>query len=248
MPQSEIAILDVSGRRIATRRRAGAAPTLLFLPGYASDMEGAKGTAIDAFAAERGLACLRLDYSGTGASPGEFGEATFEQWVEESLALLDSAAEGPVVVIGSSMGGWVALHLVLRRPERVAALVGIAAAPDFTQWGFTESQKQVIVREGLLEEENPYGGDPSRVFRGFWESGQELRLLEEPIEIDCPVRLIHGEDDPNVPLEVAHRLFRQLRSADVQLTTIKGARHRLSEPNELAAILTVLAGLLENLR
>ena len=247
MTESILTHLDVAGRRIATRRREGEAPTLLFLSGYASDMEGQKATVVDAFAGESGLACLRLDYSGTGSSAGEFADGTFGNWVEEALAVLDTAPPGPVLVIGSSLGGWVALHLALRRPDRVAALLGIAPAPDFTQWGFTESQKQVIVREGLLEEENPYGGEPSRVYRGFWESGQELRLLEEPIAIDCPVRLVHGEEDPTVPIDVSHRLMRQLRSADVQLLTIKGARHRLSEPNEIGAILTVLAGLLENL-
>ena len=247
MLQPDIAFLDIAGRRIATRNRSGSSPTLLFLPGYASDMTGQKATAIDAFAAERGLGCLRLDYSGTGACGGEFADGTLANWVEEALAVLDSASPGPVVLIGSSMGGWVALHLALRRPDRVAALMGIAPAPDFTQWGFTESQKQVIVREGLLEEENPYGGDPSRFYRAFWESGQELRLLEDPIAIDCPVRLVHGEDDPNVPLDISNRLMKQLRSADVQLTTIKGGRHRLSEPHEIAAILSVLSGLLENL-
>ena len=127
-------------------------------------------------------------------------------------------------------------------------MLGIAAAPDFTQWGFTESEKQVIVREGLLEEENPYGGEPSRVYRSFWESGQELRLLEDPIAIDCPVRLVHGEDDPDVPLEVANRLMRQLRSADVQLTIIKGGGHRLSEPKEIDAVLGQLAALVESVR
>lgn len=247
MTQAELTFLEVAQRRIATFRRDGEAPTLLFLPGYASDMTGEKATAIDAFAASRGLACLRLDYSGTGQSSGDFAEAGFDHWVGEAIALLDSASPGPVVLIGSSMGGWVALHLALRRPDRVAALMGIAPAPDFTQWGFTESQKQVIVREGLLEEENPYGGDPSRFYRAFWESGQELRLLEDPIAIDCPVRLVHGEDDPNVPLDISNRLMKQLRSADVQLTTIKGGGHRLSEPHEIAAILSVLSGLLENL-
>lgn len=245
MAQPELAFLDVAGRQIATRKHDGGGPTLLFLPGYASDMEGAKATAVDAFAAMRGLACLRLDYSGTGSSAGDFADGTLDHWVEEAIGALDRRTEGPVVIIGSSMGGWIALHLALQRPDRVAALVGIAAAPDFTQWGFTETQKQVIAREGLLEDDNPYGPEPSRVHRVFWESGQELRLLEHPIAIDCPVRLVHGEDDPEVPLDIANRLMRQLRSADVQLTIIKGGGHRLSEPNEIHAILTVLAGLLE---
>jgi len=234
-----------SGREIAYLKREGDHPALLFLPGYASDMTGAKASAIDAFCAERGLACLRLDYSGTGASPGEFGEATLDHWIEDAAAALEQLTQGPVVLVGSSMGGWVALHLALRFPGRVTALVGIAAAPDFTQWGFTESQKQVIVREGLLEEENPYGGEPSRVYRAFWESGQELRLLEDPIAIDCPVRLIHGDADQDVPLEVAFRLKDKLRSADVQVTVIKGGGHRLSEAHEIQAILRTVSSLVE---
>jgi pimeloyl-ACP methyl ester carboxylesterase len=245
MAQPELAFLDVEGRQIATRFRSGSSPSLLFLPGYASDMEGAKAMAIDAFADRNGLACLRLDYSGTGSSAGEFANGTLNHWVEEALAALDRLTEGPVIVIGSSMGGWVGLHLALERSDRVVALLGIAAAPDFTQWGFTETQKKVIAKEGLLEDDNPYGPEPSRVHRDFWESGQELRLLEHPIAIDCPVRLVHGEDDPEVPLDIANRLMRQLRSADVQLMIIKGGGHRLSEPHEIHAILTMLAGLVE---
>ena len=245
MKQPDIAFTAVAGRQIAFRNRGGDAPTLLFLPGYDSDMDGAKAMAVDSWAAMRGVACLRLDYSGTGSSSGDFADGTLDHWIEEATALLDQMAEGPVIVIGSSLGGWIALHLALRRPDRVVSLVGVAAAPDFTQWGFTETQMRVIAKEGLLEEENPYGGDPSRVYRDFWESGQALRLLEDPIGIDCPVRLIHGEDDPTVPLDVAHRLMRQLHSADVQLTIIKGSRHRLSDPHEINAILGQLANLVE---
>lgn len=233
------AFLEIDGRRIAYRLRDGAKPTLLFLPGFASDMVGAKAEAIDAFAAARGLGCVRLDYSGTGESDGDFADGSLALWLDEALAVIDRLTNGPLVVIGSSMGGWIALHVALRRPERIAALVGIAAARDFTDWGFDEAQRAIIARDGAI------GPDDHRIHRTFWESGQALRLLGREIAIDCPVRLIHGAEDRDVPLAVAFRLMRALRSADVQLSVIKGGGHRLSEPREIAAMLRVIAGLLE---
>jgi pimeloyl-ACP methyl ester carboxylesterase len=221
--------LDVGGRRIAYRLRPGTGPTLVFLPGYGSDMEGNKALALDAFAEARGAALLRFDYSGTGSSPGEFADGTLDAWLEEALAIVDHLTQGSIIVIGSSMGGWIALHLALRRPDRVKALIGIAAAPDFTSWGFSDGD--VAERQGLS--------------RGFWESGQKLLLLDQPIEIHCPVRLLHGELDQDVPLDVALRTLRALRSADVQLLVLKGGGHRLSEPLEIDAILRTVATLLE---
>ena len=237
--------IDVEGRRIAYRLRAGGSPTLVFFPGYASDMEGTKALALDAFAERRGLAMLRFDYSGTGASEGDFEDGTLARWLEDALALTDQLTEGPLILVGSSMGGWIALHVALMKPDRVAALVGIAAAPDFTQWGFSEAQKAELESSGRLEEPNPYGPEPQVVTHAFWESGQQLRLLESQIGIDCPVRLIHGELDDDVPLDVAHRTLRALRSADVQLLVIKGGGHRLSEPHEIDAILRTVGSLLE---
>src|SRR5258708_2152531 len=134
MTQPDLAFLDVDGRRIAYRLRDGSSPTLVFLPGYASDMVGTKALALDAFAAGSGVVMLRLDYSGTGSSGGKFEDGTLALWLEEALAAIDRLTQGPLVLIGSSMGGWLALHLALLRPERLAALVGIAAAPDFTDW------------------------------------------------------------------------------------------------------------------
>jgi pimeloyl-ACP methyl ester carboxylesterase len=237
--------LEVEGRRIAYRLRRGEGPTLVFLPGYASDMAGTKALALDGFAERSGLAMLRLDYSGTGSSSGRFEDGTLALWLEESLVAIDRLTRGGLILIGSSMGGWIALHLALLRPERVLGLIGIAAAPDFTEWGFSDEQKATLRTDGRLEEPSPYGPDPQIVTRGFWESGQQLRLLHGEIAIDCPMRLIHGERDAEVPLDIAFRIMRQLRSADVQLLTIKGGGHRLSEPHEIDAILRTVAGLME---
>ena len=243
--QAEVQYFDVEGRRLAYRLRAGTSPTLLFLPGYASDMEGAKAVAIDAFAERRGLAVLRFDYSGTGSSGGSFAEGTLDRWFGEALAMVERLTGGPLVVIGSSMGGWIGLHVALQIPERITALVGIAAAPDFTDWGFTAEQKKELVEQGKIERFNPYGGEPQLTTRAFWESGLALRLLGEPIAIDCPVRLVHGEADRDVPVAVAQRLMGQLRSADVQLNILKGGGHRLSEPREIDTIVRTIAALVE---
>jgi pimeloyl-ACP methyl ester carboxylesterase len=221
--------LDVAGRAIAYRLREGNVPAILFLPGYASDMEGAKALALDSFAEERGLSMLRFDYSGTGSSGGKFEDGTLALWLEEALAVVDQLTDGEVILVGSSMGGWIALHLALLRPDRVKALIGIAAAPDFTDWGFADGD--VAVANGIG--------------RGFWESGQELLLLDRPIGVDCPVRLLHGELDSDVPLDIAFRLMRALRSSDVQLNVLKGGGHRLSEPHEIRAILGTVTALLE---
>jgi pimeloyl-ACP methyl ester carboxylesterase len=217
----------------------------MFLPGYASDMHGTKALALDAFAEARGLAMLRFDYSGTGWSEGDFEEGTLASWLDEALHLLDALVDGPAVLVGSSMGGWIALHVAKARPERIAALVGIAAAPDFTHWGYSDREKAELQQSGRLEQPNPYGPEPQVTTRAFWESGEAFRLLDAPIDIDCPVRLVHGDADAEVPLEIAFRTMEKLRSADVQLTVVKGAGHRLSEPHEIGAILRTVAGLLE---
>jgi pimeloyl-ACP methyl ester carboxylesterase len=229
MGQRDAAYIEVSGRSIAYRYRPGALPTLVFFPGYASDMEGAKALALHAFADNRGFAMLRFDYSGTGSSEGAFEDGTLEHWIEDSLAAIDRLTEGPLILIGSSMGGWIALHVALLRGERVRALVGIAAAPDFTDWGFSDAA----------------AAEANGIARGFWESGQRLLLLRGEIAVDCPVRLIHGETDPDVPLDIAFRTMCALRSADVQLNVIKGGGHRLSEPHQIDAILSTVAALVE---
>jgi pimeloyl-ACP methyl ester carboxylesterase len=242
---NEIAHLELDDRRIAYRLRNGSSPTLVFLPGYASDMEGTKALALDAFAQERGQAMLRLDYSGTGSSGGRFEEGTLALWLEEALAALDRLTRGPLILVGSSMGAWIALHLALLRGERVKALVGIASAPDFTDWGMSSEQRSALLGEGRIEQPNPYGPEAQVFTRAFFESGQRLLLLGSEIAIDCPCRLLHGEADREVPLEVAFRLMRALRSSDVQLNVLKGGGHRLSEPHEIQAIVKTLEALLE---
>ena len=242
---TELRNFEVGGRRIAYRLREGAGPMLLFLPGYASDMEGTKALALDEFAERRGTAMLRFDYSGTGSSGGRFEDGTLALWLDEALAAVDQLTHGPLILVGSSMGGWIALHLALLRPDRVRALVGIAAAPDFTEWGFTAEQKATLERDGRLEEPNPYGPEPSVFTHAFWKSGQRLRLLGSEIGVNCPVRLLHGEVDREVPLDIALRLMRALRSSDAQLNVLKGGGHRLSEPHEIRAILRTVEALLE---
>jgi pimeloyl-ACP methyl ester carboxylesterase len=248
MSDTELRYADFAGNRLAYRLREGRSPTILFLPGYASDMEGTKAVAIDAFAEAKGVAMLRFDYSGTGASDGAFEDGTLGGWLDESLHLLDTLIEGPAVLAGSSMGGWLALLIAKHRRERVAALVGIAAAPDFTDWGYADSEKQELREAERLERANPYGPEPQLTTLRFWESGEALRLLGEPIPVDCSVRLIHGDADSEVPLDIALRTLEKLRSADVQLTVIKGSGHRLSQDHEIEAILRTLNAVLETCR
>jgi pimeloyl-ACP methyl ester carboxylesterase len=245
MSQTPLRHDEVNGTRIAYRLREGRAPGLMFLPGYASDMEGTKAVALDAFAEATGRAMLRFDYSGTGSSEGRFDDGTLGGWLNEALHMVDTQLTGPVVLVGSSMGGWIALLMAMHRPERIVALVGIAAAPDFTDWGYSAGEKAELRQRGRLEQPNPYAPEPQLTTLRFWESGEALRLLDGPIAIDCPVRLLHGDADPEVPVEVAARTMEQLRSADVQLTVVKGGDHRLSGRGEIETILRTVAALLE---
>lgn len=233
------------GLRLAVRHRKGRGPTIVFLPGYMSDMEGGKALALDSWAAEKGRAMLRLDYSGCGASEGAFTDGTLTIWRDDVLFLIDRLVEGPFTLVGSSMGGWLALLVGLARPERLTGLVGIAAAPDFTDWGFTEEQKLQILREGKIEEPSDYGDQPYVTTKAFWQSGEANRLLHGSIAIDCPVRLLHGQRDEVVPWRNALTLAQQLRSADVQTLLIKDGDHRLSREQDLARLIDAVATLPE---
>lgn len=235
------------GLRLAYRFTPGASPTIVFLPGYMSDMEGSKAVALDGWARGQGRAMLRLDYAGNGASEGRFEDGTLASWRDDALLLIDSLTAGPLVLVGSSMGGWLALLIALARRERVAGLVGIAAAPDFTDWGFTDADKALLMTEGRIVEPTPYGDAPYVTTRAFWESGQALRLLDEPIAIDCPVRLLQGQADPDVPWQTALRIAERLRSSDVQTLLIKDGDHRLSRDGDIALLIRTVASLLDSL-
>ncbi|MES2119921.1 MAG: alpha/beta hydrolase [Pseudomonadota bacterium] len=229
MTVPDIGFIEDAPRRIAYRRRPGASPTIVFLSGYGSNMEGTKAVILDGFAAGRGQALLRFDYSGTGSSPGNFQDGNLATWLEDSLAAIDGLTQGPVVLVASSMGAWIGLHVAAQRPERVRAFIGIAAAPDFTDWGFSKKQK----------------AEAADFMPHFFRAGEQLALLRDEIAVDCPVRLLHGDQDREVPYDIAMRTMARVRSADVQLNLIKGGGHRLTEPHEIAAILRAISEFLE---
>ena len=231
------------GRRIVFRRIEGSGPAIVFLPGYMSDMAGSKATALIEWAADNGRACLLFDYSGCGESPGDFAEGTLTRWREEAAGLIGALTSGPVVLVGSSMGGWLMLLTARELGERVAGLVGIAAAPDFTDWGYDEEQKAALSAGKPVFEDNPYGPEPTPTHPGFWADGQAQRLLGGTIPIDCPVRLLHGQEDGDVPPEISLKLAEALRSEDVQVTLVKGGDHRRSREHEIALLLRTVAAL-----
>ena len=231
------------GPRIAHRFTSGRSPTLLFLPGYMSDMAGSKAQAVFDWAAANGQACLLLDYSGCGESDGDFADGTLSLWREEVLALVEVHCPGEVILIGSSMGGWLMLLVGLALGERLAGLIGIAPAPDFTAWGFSDEQKAELLAGEIVLEENAYGPQPTPTYPGFWADGQTHLLTNREIPLDCPVRLLQGQADPDVPWEISLRLAADLRSSDVQVTLIKDGDHRLSRPGDIALLLRAVAEL-----
>ena len=231
------------GRRIAFRHLRGSGPGLVFLPGYMSDMAGGKAGAVLEWARAAGRECLLLDYSGCGQSAGLFAEGTLSRWREEVAALIAAHCAGPVVLVGSSMGGWLMLLVALAMPERIAALVGIAAAPDFTYWGYSAAQRVLLEAGQTVLEDSAYGPEPTPTYPAFWRDGQAQLLLGAPIAIDCPVRLLHGQADADVPCDISLRLAAALRSQDVQVTLIKDGDHRLSRDADIALLLAAITAL-----
>jgi pimeloyl-ACP methyl ester carboxylesterase len=235
------------GVELAWIRHAGREPMVVFLPGFQSEMAGEKGTHLARFCARSRIAMLRLDYSGHGASGGCFAEGSIGQWTADALAVIDRQAAGRLVLVGSSMGGWIALLIARLRPERIAGLLGIAAAPDFTEtlmWqAMTPAEQARLLAEGSLTAPSAYG-EPILITSRLIEDGRRHLLLGAPIPISCPVRLLHGQRDPDVPWETALRVAERITGGDVRVTLIKDGEHRLSRPQDLALLSSTLAGLL----
>lgn len=243
-------ITTPEGRRIAYNRSAGAGPGIVFLHGLKSDMEGFKALALEAWAQAQGRAFLRLDVSGHGASGGVFEDGAIGDWFEDARAAIRALCTGPQLVVGSSMGGWLALLIAREMPERLAGLVTIAAAPDFTEDGFWASfdagARKTLETQGYVDVPSDYGA-PYRITRRLIEEGRQRLVLRAPLALPFPVRLLQGTADTAVPQDWALRLLDHATGPDIRLTLVKGADHRFSEPAELrlieAAVAEVLAAL-----
>lgn len=208
-------------------------------------MMGTKALALEEWAIRKGQAMLRLDYSGCGQSEGAFEEGTLAGWAEDARMIVEATEREPVILVGSSMGGWIMLLLALALGDQVKGMVGIAAAPDFTDWGFSSLEKGQIEKYGRLERPSDYGPEPMVTTRSFWQSGQANRVLGADFAITCPVRLLHGQRDTDVPWQISVQLAERLRSDDVQVTLIKDGDHRLSRQPDIDLLVRTVALLLD---
>ena len=228
------------GRRIAYVQTPGQGPGVVFLGGFMSDMTGTKAVFLQDWAERHGRAFLRFDYSGHGQSSGTFEEGCIGDWFEDALAVIEARTEGPQVLIGSSMGGWIALQIARAMPGRVKGLVGIAPAPDFTEdsmWaGFSEAERTRLMTEGRIVIPSDYSPDGYPITRRLIEEGRQRLVLRAPLPLPFPVRILQGTADTDVPPAVALRLMEHAECDDLRLTLVKGADHRFSTPACLAMI------------
>jgi pimeloyl-ACP methyl ester carboxylesterase len=241
--------LMCGGVELAWSHLAGRGPTVVFLPGFKSDMAGSKAVHLRDWAESQGRAMLRLDYSGHGASGGVFEQGTIGRWAADAHAVIAARTTGPLLLVGSSMVGWIGLLLARAMPARVMALVGIAAAPDFTEtllWeGLTPAERAALNSDGYVERPSIYGEQPYRFTRALIEDGRAQRLLGGPIAVGCPVRLLQGQRDPDVPWPTALKIAELLASEDVEVTLIKDGDHRLSRPQDLDLLARTVATLVD---
>ena len=232
--------LEANGRRIAYERRKGTGPGVVFLGGFRSDMTGTKAQALDDWAMRQGRAFLRFDYSGHGQSSGDFLDGSIGDWAQDAMAAIGALTEGPQVLVGSSMGGWISLLVARAMPEKLAGLVTIAAAPDFTEdsmWaGFAAQEREALMVQGRVELPSDYDEGPYVITRRLIEDGRENLVLRQPLRLGVPVRFLQGTADTDVDKAVALRLLDHAEGPDMRLTLVKGADHRFSSPDCLALI------------
>lgn len=237
-----------NGIEIAYHRSPGAAPGIIFLGGFTSDMTGAKATTLERWCQDRKQAFIRFDYSGHGASSGRFVEGTIGRWVDEAIVVLDQLTEGPQILVGSSMGAWLMLLTALARPERIVGLVGLACAADFTHYllwdRLDDHLRQRLQHERVISLPSPYG-EPYIIALELIEEAQQHQLLHRPeLPLTCPVRLIHGVNDASVPWQISLQVVERLRSTDVRLILVKDGEHTLSRDQDLLLLTRTLGDLL----
>lgn len=227
-------------RRLAYDQTPGNAPGIVFLSGFNSTKEGTKAVHLENWARRTGRACLRFDYSGHGASQGAFRDGTISDWTEDAAQIIEALTRGPQIIVGSSMGGWIACLLTRRMPERFAGLVTIAAAPDFTEdryWaGFNGADRARLEAQGYIEVDSPYDEAPYIITKALIEDGRKNTVLTRPLSLPFPTRILHGTADEAVPVETAERLFEHATGPDIRLLLVKGADHRFSTPDCLDII------------
>lgn len=231
-------------RQLAYDQTAGEGPGVVFLGGFVSNKEGTKALHLEDWAQRTGRAYLRFDYSGHGESSGEFGDGTIGDWAEDAAAIISSLTDGPQILVGSSMGGWIALLIAREMPEKVAGLVTIAAAPDFTEDGIlralTDEQRRLLVSAGRIEIPSDYSDQPYIITRHLIEEGRNHLVLRAPLKLSCPVRLLHGTADEDVEMQVALRLLSHATGDDIRLTLVKDADHRFSDDDSLRMIVSAV--------
>lgn len=228
---------------LAYHHTPGREPGVLFCGGFMSDMTGTKALALEAACGSSGRQYTRFDYSGHGQSEGAFTDGTIGQWAADARAILEQVASGPQIVVGSSMGGWIMLLLARAVPERIAGLVGIAPAPDFVMrmWEeFPEEVKQTLRRDGVYRRPSEYSDEPYAITMNLIEEGRKNLILQQPLPLTCPVRILHGMRDPDVPWKLSLELVEKLESDDVVLTYVKSGDHRLSEPADIARLIATV--------
>ncbi len=247
-PPSPSILTRADGAAIAYHKTTGKSPGVVFLSGFMSDMTGSKALFVEEQCAARGQAFLRFDYFGHGQSSGAFTDGTIGRWADDAIHVLDELTEGPQILVGSSMGGWIMLLVALARPVRVAGLLGIAPAPDFTEdilpVAMTKEQLATIERDGVVNIYSEYGPDPTPYTKTLIEDGRENLVLRRKMPLGMPVRIIHGMQDPDVPWQTALRICQMLESDNVEIQFVKNGDHRLSEPQDLDRLGRTLASML----